>query len=55
MLVAWFFLHRSAHDKQVRALKTKTQLLEKEKAVVNYESLKQQLNPFSVQFTHFFG
>ncbi|MEZ4927945.1 MAG: two-component regulator propeller domain-containing protein [Saprospiraceae bacterium] len=45
MLVAWFFLHRLAHDKQVRALKNKTQLLEKEKAVVNYESLKQQLNP----------
>jgi len=41
----WLYARRQAHERQVRALQGKTQLLEKEKALVQYESLKQQLNP----------
>lgn len=40
-----FFQIRQRQKQQVQELKNKTQLLEKEKAVVMYESLKQQLNP----------
>jgi streptogramin lyase len=36
---------RSRQQRQMFHLKSKTQLLEKEKAMVMYESLKQQLNP----------
>lgn len=41
----WFYRNRRDHERQLQELKGKTQLLEKEKAVVMYESLKQQLNP----------
>ncbi len=41
----WFYRNRRRHERQLQELKGKTQLLEKEKAVVMYESLKQQLNP----------
>lgn len=40
-----FFQNRRQQERQMQELKSKTQLLEKEKAVVMYESLKQQLNP----------
>jgi hypothetical protein len=42
---AGYFRRRRAHQRQVIELKSRTQLLEKEMAVVLYESLKQQLNP----------
>lgn len=44
VLLAWL-KNRSLQQQQVYQLKSKTQLLEKEKAMVMYESLKQQLNP----------
>lgn len=44
--VAWrIYEKRRAQARQLQELKSKTQLLEKEKAVVMYEGLKQQLNP----------
>lgn len=43
--IIWFYRNRRVHERQVQELKGKAQLLEKEKAVVMYESLKQQLNP----------
>lgn len=43
-LFAWL-RSRSKQQRQMFHLKSKTQLLEKEKAMVMYESLKQQLNP----------
>jgi LytS/YehU family sensor histidine kinase len=39
------YIYRSRQQKQVYQLKGKAQMLEKEKAMVMYESLKQQLNP----------
>lgn len=39
------YIYRTRQQKQVYQLKGKAQLLEKEKALVMYESLKQQLNP----------
>ncbi|HYK45306.1 MAG TPA: histidine kinase [Parafilimonas sp.] len=44
-LLFFFYRFRIAKQKQVFALETKAQLLEKEKALVMYEGLKQQLNP----------
>lgn len=44
VLLAWL-KNRSLQQQQVYQLKSKAQLLEKEKAMVMYESLKQQLNP----------
>lgn len=41
----WFYRNRIRHHKQVHQLQSKAQLLEKEKALVLYEGLKQQLNP----------
>lgn len=40
-----YFRNRQRQKQQLVALQGKAQLLEKEKAVVQYESLKQQLNP----------
>ena len=44
-LAVWFYKHRIRQAQQVHRLETKAQSLEKEKAQVMYESLKQQLNP----------
>lgn len=44
MLVAWLKM-RARQQQQVYQLKGKAQMLEKEKAMVMYENLKQQLNP----------
>jgi LytS/YehU family sensor histidine kinase len=44
-LAVAFYKYRISQAQQVHKLETKTQLLEKEKAQVMYESLKQQLNP----------
>ncbi len=43
--VYFMYRYRLHQQQQVIELKSKTQLLEKEKAIVLYESLKQQLNP----------
>jgi len=40
-----FYRFRTGKQRQLYALQTKAQALEKEKALVMYESLKQQLNP----------
>ncbi len=45
LLLFTFFKYRTFQQKQVYQLKEKAQLLEKEKAMVMYENLKQQLNP----------
>jgi len=48
LLVGWLFawqIGRSRQQRQMFNLKSKAQMLEKEKAMVMYESLKQQLNP----------
>ncbi len=45
VLLAAFYQHRLKQQEQMFYLKSKTQLLEKEKTMVMYESLKQQLNP----------
>ena len=43
---AWiYYRNRQRQRQQFAVLKSKAQLLEKEKALVQYESLKQQLNP----------
>lgn len=41
----WLYRFRISKQKQVHELQSKAQLLEKEKALVMYEGLKQQLNP----------
>jgi sensor histidine kinase YesM len=41
----WLYQYRLRQQRQMFQLKSKTQLLEKEKTMVMYESLKQQLNP----------
>lgn len=41
----WFYKARIRYHQQMHQLQSKAQLLEKEKALVMYESLKQQLNP----------
>jgi ligand-binding sensor domain-containing protein len=41
----WFYRNRIRQEQQVHLLQSKAQALEKEKALVMYESLKQQLNP----------
>lgn len=41
----WLYRFRIGKQKQVHELQSKAQLLEKEKALVMYEGLKQQLNP----------
>ncbi|MEK7253478.1 MAG: histidine kinase [Bacteroidota bacterium] len=41
----WFYRRRRAEERQLQELTRKAQMLEKEKAVVQYESLRQQLNP----------
>src|SRR4029078_9548770 len=40
-----FFRYRIGHQRSILVLQAKAQMLEKEKALVMYESLKQQLNP----------
>src|SRR5205823_11581550 len=40
-----FFRYRINHRERILVLQAKAQMLEKEKALVMYESLKQQLNP----------
>jgi len=45
LLLFLFYRFRIAKQKQLHELESKAQLLEKEKALVMYESLKQQLNP----------
>lgn len=40
-----FYRYRISHKERILILQSKAQLLEKEKALVMYESLKQQLNP----------
>lgn len=44
-LLFWFYKNRIRQQQQVYSLKSKAQSLEKEKALVMYEGLKQQLNP----------
>lgn len=44
-LAGWLYRRRKQQERQLLELKGKAQLLEKEKATVMYESLKQQLNP----------
>lgn len=44
-LLYWFYRNRIRQQQQVYLLQSKAQALEKEKALVMYESLKQQLNP----------
>jgi LytS/YehU family sensor histidine kinase len=41
----WLYRNRINHHTEVHDLQSKTQLLEKEKAMVMFEGLKQQLNP----------
>jgi ligand-binding sensor domain-containing protein len=41
----WFYTNRIRHQQRVYKLESKAQSLEKEKALVMYENLKQQLNP----------
>lgn len=41
----WFYKKRIRRQQQVHSLQSKAQALEKEKALVMYENLKQQLNP----------
>jgi ligand-binding sensor domain-containing protein len=41
----WLYNKRIEHRERVYSLQNKAQILEKEKALVQYESLKQQLNP----------
>ncbi len=45
LLVYAVYKYRIQQQRKIFALQNKTQLLEKEKAVVQYENLKQQLNP----------
>ena len=40
-----FYRYRMSHRERILILQSKAQILEKEKALVMYESLKQQLNP----------
>jgi len=44
-LVYQFYRSRLAHQRRLFTLQNKAQALEKEKVIVRYESLKQQLNP----------
>jgi ligand-binding sensor domain-containing protein len=44
-LVYWLYRNRINHHTEIHDLQSKTQLLEKEKALVMFEGLKQQLNP----------
>lgn len=41
----WYYRNRLVQQRRIFVLQTKAQALEKEKALVMYESLKQQLNP----------
>jgi ligand-binding sensor domain-containing protein len=41
----WLYNKRIEHKEKIYSLQNKAQILEKEKALVQYESLKQQLNP----------
>jgi hypothetical protein len=41
----WLYRKRIEHKERIYSLQNKAQALEKEKALVQYESLKQQLNP----------
>lgn len=41
----WLYHNRLRHQQEVHELQSKAQLLEKEKVLVMYEGLKQQLNP----------
>ncbi|MFT3826253.1 MAG: two-component regulator propeller domain-containing protein [Chitinophagaceae bacterium] len=45
LILYQLYRYRINHEKKIHSLKNKAQLLEKEKALVMYESLKQQLNP----------
>lgn len=44
-MLTGFYLYRMNHREKIYQLQGKAQTLEKEKAVVQYENLKQQLNP----------
>lgn len=44
-ILFWLYQYRLRQQRQIFQLKSKAQLLEKEKTAVMYESLKQQLNP----------
>lgn len=44
-ILYWIYRQRLSQQEEVFALQSKTQALEKEKALVMYENLKQQLNP----------
>lgn len=44
-ILYWFYRYRISQQGQLHKLHSKAQLLEKEKALVMYEGLKQQLNP----------
>jgi LytS/YehU family sensor histidine kinase len=44
-LLYWLYRKRIEHKEKIYSLQNKAQALEKEKALVQYESLKQQLNP----------
>jgi len=44
-LFFWIYKKRIEHKERIYSLQNKAQILEKEKALVQYESLKQQLNP----------
>lgn len=41
----WLYYRREMHRRQMQVLQSKAQLLEKEKALMQYETLRQQLNP----------
>lgn len=45
LILYGIYIYRLRHREKLLILKAKTQILEKEKALVMYESLKQQLNP----------
>jgi ligand-binding sensor domain-containing protein len=45
VLVYWLYRNRLQHHRALHQLHSRAQLLEKEKALVMYEGLKQQLNP----------
>jgi ligand-binding sensor domain-containing protein len=45
LLIHLYYRHRLSQQRRILVLESKTQSLKKEKAMVMYESLKQQLNP----------
>lgn len=45
LIISWIYRFRLKNLREVAGLNERTQLLEKEKSLVQYENLKQQLNP----------